>query len=588
MPDEELHTETPGGPGPGSPPGEEPVGMGDFSIARPTPGFLDNMAEVAPGLFFRAAHRHRQQRHAIERLLEGPYGTVLVSDQNVIRLRGLFQHFVGLESWQVTLLLRDEADFARRLQDLTTAMQSSPFEKRLVFIERLADEEPFPLPGGATLRQNAAGQLCAFRDGRQLPRVALVRLDPAHIEQIEQTADRVAHAANIRGRLPGDAYHIIVLEPDRNYQVPIGTENMNQLLALHNEQERGLALSALEHNWPVRAEPKDHNFTAFSGGPGITSSSGGAVHVIGSSGGHRVESPGGQAPAGREQPRPVPPTLRGSFDPSGKIKRDPVDVSLYAPPEARPSDYLLVQVFIHTPESEGEAQQQAAQFDADSTRRGTASLGTAVRRGAWLTFELFMSEVEVTEPIQNLIWRGVTDHVTFPVHIPSGLPPHTLTGRLLVSQEGIPIGRIFFKLRLCAAKESPIRKRRFTGLATRYTLAFISYATPDRREVLRRVQMLPAVGIRYFQDVLDLDPGDPWADILLQRIDESNVMFLFWSSAAKASEWVQKEWRYGLEKKGSDYIRPVIIEGPPIPEPPPELQHLHFSDKILYFLNPQA
>jgi len=65
-------------------------------------------------------------------------------------------------------------------------------------------------------------------------------------------------------------------------------------------------------------------------------------------------------------------------------------------------------------------------------------------------------------------------------------------------------------------------------------------------------------------------------------------MFLFWSSAAKASEWVQKEWRYGLEKKGEDYIRPIIIEGPPPPEPPQELKHLHFADRLLYFIKQEA
>jgi hypothetical protein len=160
----------------------------------------------------------------------------------------------------------------------------------------------------------------------------------------------------------------------------------------------------------------------------------------------------------------------------------------------------------------------------------------------------------------------------------------SLVGRVLVSQASIPIGRILFKLRLRLAEERADKLPKNSGRATRYTEAFISYASQDRPEVLRRVQMLSAVGIHYFQDVLDLNPGDKWAEELFRRIDESNVMFLFWSSAARTSEWVQKEWRYGLEKKGQDYIRPVIIEGPPIPEPPQELKHLHFSDRLRYFI----
>jgi hypothetical protein len=125
-----------------------------------------------------------------------------------------------------------------------------------------------------------------------------------------------------------------------------------------------------------------------------------------------------------------------------------------------------------------------------------------------------------------------------------------------------------------------------TGEARRYSRAFISYASKDRAEVLRRVQMLKSVGIDFFQDVLNLEPGDRWAQELYKHIDESDVLFLFWSTAAKESEWVAKEWQYALEKKGDDFIRPVGIEGPPIPAPPEPLRHLHFGDPILYFLRP--
>ena len=62
---------------------------------------------------------------------------------------------------------------------------------------------------------------------------------------------------------------------------------------------------------------------------------------------------------------------------------------------------------------------------------------------------------------------------------------------------------------------------------------------------------------------------------------------LFWSSSAKSSEWVEREWRRALARRGLDHLAPpeivpVIIEGPPIPEPPQELTHLHFSDYLLY------
>jgi hypothetical protein len=74
-----------------------------------------------------------------------------------------------------------------------------------------------------------------------------------------------------------------------------------------------------------------------------------------------------------------------------------------------------------------------------------------------------------------------------------------------------------------------------------------------------------------------------------RKIDESDVFFLFWSTAAKQSEWVIKEVRYAIERRSGDdlgppEIDPVIIEGPPPVAPPPELKDLHFNDRFLYFI----
>ena len=123
-----------------------------------------------------------------------------------------------------------------------------------------------------------------------------------------------------------------------------------------------------------------------------------------------------------------------------------------------------------------------------------------------------------------------------------------------------------------------------TGEARRYQQAFISYASQDRDHVLDRVAMLPAVGVRYFQDVFDLQPGEQWLPRIHAWIDQSDVFLLFWSHHARQSEWVETEWRYALTRKDDGFIRPIAIEGPPIPEPPRELAHLHFGDRARYFV----
>jgi hypothetical protein len=127
------------------------------------------------------------------------------------------------------------------------------------------------------------------------------------------------------------------------------------------------------------------------------------------------------------------------------------------------------------------------------------------------------------------------------------------------------------------------------GIAKRYENAFISYASKDRSEVLRRVQMLSVTRIKYFQDILNLEPGDRWERELYKKIDDADVFFLFWSKAASESEWVLKEIQYALNRKSGNEdfppeIIPVIIEKSP-PNPPVELKDIHFNDKIIYFID---
>jgi hypothetical protein len=120
--------------------------------------------------------------------------------------------------------------------------------------------------------------------------------------------------------------------------------------------------------------------------------------------------------------------------------------------------------------------------------------------------------------------------------------------------------------------------------AKRYNLAFISYASVDRDKVLARVQMLNLIGIRYFQDVLTLDPGDRWEKEIYKNIDSCDLFLLFWSKAARDSEWVLKEVRYARGRQPAPEIKPVILEGPPVIAPPEDLNDLHFNDKFVYFM----
>ena len=64
---------------------------------------------------------------------------------------------------------------------------------------------------------------------------------------------------------------------------------------------------------------------------------------------------------------------------------------------------------------------------------------------------------------------------------------------------------------------------------------------------------------------------------------------LFWSSKAAKSEWVVREAEYALgrqKKSATDTprITPIILEGPPVPLPPPALREIHFNDALRYVI----
>lgn len=282
-------------------------------------------------------------------------------------------------------------------------------------------------------------------------------------------------------------------------------------------------------------------------------------------------------------PLPPPSPERGQFDGAAKLARDPVDCTVFSPPDILPGGSALVQVFAHIPEEANSVARAAIEHDEEAKRRGSTSLGTLISQGSRLTFELSMNRMLVEDPIQQIVWTGRIQSVQFAVSAPDGISLGASLGVVHVSQESVPIGTIRFKMSVVMNSEATTIA--VNGQAHRYRQAFISYASSDRSEVMRRVQMLRAAGIGFFQDVLHLDAGDHWKEALFQRMDECDVLFLFWSTAAKRSKWVEKEWRYGLAVMGDEFIRPIVLEGPPIPDPPVELAHLHFGDPLLYFFS---
>jgi hypothetical protein len=274
---------------------------------------------------------------------------------------------------------------------------------------------------------------------------------------------------------------------------------------------------------------------------------------------------------------------------AGAPRLDDVQCTVFAPPAASRGSAILVQVFAHVPEEADDARAIATELDVGARRRAFRSLEAPVPVGSRLDFELRMPGLEIDDHVASLTWQGRTEAVQFGVSIPSAAPVGDVIGTVSISREGVPLGHVKFTLEVAAAAVG--RAAEPQGIeARRYRFAFVSYASRDRDEVLRRVQMLSVAGVEYFQDVLDLEPGQVWSTKLEEAILKADVFLLFWSSRAKDSAWVRREVDFALARKAGDdlsppEIRPVIIEGPPVIPPWDDLAHLHFNDRVLYFMS---
>lgn len=280
-----------------------------------------------------------------------------------------------------------------------------------------------------------------------------------------------------------------------------------------------------------------------------------------------------------------PPVVGGVAEEA--IEED-VSCSIFAPRQASLGSDFLVQVFAHLPGEDAAALQgKAGQADPLTEPRGGDLLDQKVKRNTRLTFNLSMKGLEIDEPQQDREWTGRTIQVQFGVTVPKDFEPRSIYGLVVISADTVPIGHFRFTFQIVATPESQSDESRYLGAFKRFQCAFISYAHEDLAEVLKRVQMLSIQKKKYFQDFINIPPGDRWEPAIFQAIDKSDVIFLFWSKAASGSDWVRKEILYAVKRQENDKnalpaIYPVIIEGPPPAPPPAELNFLQFNDDFSY------
>lgn len=362
------------------------------------------------------------------------------------------------------------------------------------------------------------------------------------------------------------------------------------LISYRQEQVDDL-LRALRH----RPEVTESIVTEINGLLGPPSAD--EVSISGSSAPESAAPPRSSRPTRKPHGSVQPPRQACASSATGSSSRaagDRLSSSVFAPPAVAPGAMFLVQVFAHLPEQEARVATLAREFDETAQRRATVGLEPSVIEGERLSFELLLPRLLVDDPVRSMVWNGHPQAVQFGVSVPTSFGPQAVIGTVTISRDLVPIGHLKFKVTVREPGDMPtaVAKSAPTHGMHHYRRAFISYAAADRNEVLKRTQMLAGVGIEFFQDILSVGPGELWERRLYTEIDLCDLFLLFWSSAAKKSPWVLKEVQYALTlQRGNVFahpeILPVIIEGPPPVAPPAELAHLHFNDRMIYFMEPR-
>ncbi len=223
---------------------------------------------------------------------------------------------------------------------------------------------------------------------------------------------------------------------------------------------------------------------------------------------------------------------------------------------------------------------EAAVRAAASSRHPTAFKAegsVALARGTNISVTLSAEGCRVEPDCQVVFWSGEIANVSFRVTPEAAMASEAIYGACTFTVAGLRIGHVFFEVPI-GTDDAPADRETFANGVT-VRSAFASYASKDRRRVIARVQGIEKVGVRVFLDAHDLRSNDPFASLLFQRIASSDILYLFWSRHAMKSEWVDREWRYGLKEKGAKFISPVPLVDPRKAAPPAELAgDKHFMD----------
>ncbi|MGQ0737066.1 MAG: Hsp70 family protein [Acidobacteriota bacterium] len=261
---------------------------------------------------------------------------------------------------------------------------------------------------------------------------------------------------------------------------------------------------------------------------------------------------------------------------------DRVHFGVSAPPNVTPAAAFLIDVYAFLEHRRAEVVDLARR-----AARGTEILfrekgPVRLARGTTLTVHLRLEGLIVDDPEDRMLWEADIGSASFPVRVPEDATPGDRPGLVTFYVDGLQVAKLHFTIAV-----GPVRSEvsSIDVREERHRRAFASYARKDTDQVLDILSGMQkaAAGLDVFFDRASIRSGEIWEDRLEAEVVSRDVFYLFWSAAASASTWVDREWRLALERRGLRYIDPVPLVSPEIVPPPSELARLNFDDWVLAY-----
>lgn len=259
---------------------------------------------------------------------------------------------------------------------------------------------------------------------------------------------------------------------------------------------------------------------------------------------------------------------------------DQVFFTAVAPKEFQRDEYTDVALVMYEDAYRHIVDRIKENYDVEVAEQGSGAKPVAKQTPIRVTIESPEQDICFDNKEEVGIWIGKSLEFHFWVLVPEDFQKKQFKLAIRVFTDDVLATTLtlFVKCNAASTQEITPERRDVNSV-------FISYARADTDEVTKLIRGMEKVrpNLDIFMDQESLRSGQNWQEVLKAEIEQRDMLFLCWSPDAKASEWVDFEWRHMYNKRGIEHIDPIPLISPKKCPPPKELSMLHFNDRWLRY-----